>query len=93
MPISGDVFADLELPEAEDLSLRSGPVIASRRPMEARKLTQAEISKLLRGNLRRCMAEQLMRMLTALDRDIEIAVRPHAKAGEGGRIVLHPGTT
>lgn len=28
------------------------------------------------------------RMPTAFDRDVEIAVRPHARAGEGGRIAF-----
>ena len=84
--------------------MRSSLVIELRRLMEARKLTQtaaaklvgigqAEFSKLLRGNLRRYTAERLMRMLTAFDQDVEITVRPHPKAGEGGRIVLHPVTT
>ena len=103
-PSSGNVFADLELPEADELLLRSSLVIELRRLMESRKLTQtsaaklvgigqADFSKLLRGNLRRYTAERLMRMLTAFDQDIEITVRPHPKAGEGGRITLHPAAT
>ena len=63
-PSSGNVFADLELPEADELLLRSSLVIELRRLMESRKLTQtsaaklvgigqADFSKLLRGNLRR----------------------------------------
>ena len=63
-PSGGNVFADLELPEAEGLLLRSSLMIGSRRLMESRELTQtaaaklvgigqAEFSKLLRGSLRR----------------------------------------
>jgi hypothetical protein len=31
-----------------------------------------------------------MRMLTAFDQDVEISVKPHKKAGEGGRITFVP---
>lgn len=100
---SGNVFADLELPDAEELQLKSGLVIELRRQIEARGLTQvvaagmvgvkqSDLSKLLRGGLRGCSVERLMRMLTAFDQDIEITVRPHDKTGEGGRITFHPVT-
>lgn len=100
---SGNVFADLELPDADELHLKAGLVMELRRSIEARQLTQvvaagmvgiaqADLSKLLRGGLRGFSAERLMRMLTAFDQDVEITVRPHAKPGEGGRITFHPVT-
>ena len=103
-PSGGNVFADLELPEAEAVLLRSSLMIESRRLMDSRELTQtaaaklvgisqAEFSKLLHGNLRLYMALRPMRMLNAFDQDIAITVRPHPKAGEGGRITLRPVTT
>ena len=99
----GNVFADLGLADADELLLRSSLIIELRRLMEARKVTQTaaaklvgigqgDFSKLLKGNLRLYTAERLMRMLTAFDQDIEITVKPHANAGEGGRITFHPVT-
>lgn len=98
---SGNVFADLELPDAEEMLLKSSLVIALRRLIEARHLSQtaaakrigigqADLSKLLSGRLRGYAVERLMRMLTAFDQDVEITVRPHARVGEGGRITVTP---
>ncbi|MHC2086621.1 helix-turn-helix domain-containing protein [Methylobacterium sp. CM6244] len=98
---SGNVFADLNLPDAEELQLKANLTAALRRLIADRRLTQtkaaqiagigqADLSKLLRGSLRGHSVELLMRMLTAFDQDIEIIVRPHAKAGEGGRITFTP---
>ena len=97
----GNIFADIELPDAEDLHLKANQVMELRRLIETRHLTQvvaaglvgikqADLSKLLRGGLRGYSVERLMRMLTAFDQDIEITVKPHGKAGEGGRITFHP---
>lgn len=98
---SGNIFADLDLPDAQELHLKSSLVIELRRQIEGRKLTQtaaakilgigqADLSKLLRGGLRGTSVERLMRMLTAFDQDVEIIVRPHPKIGEGGRIMVTP---
>jgi predicted XRE-type DNA-binding protein len=98
---SGNVFADLGLPDAEEMFLKANLTAELRRLIAERKLTQtgaakllgtaqADLSKLLRGSLRGYSAERLMRMLTAFDQDVEITVRPHPKAGEGGRITFHP---
>ena len=96
---SGNVFADLDLPDADGLLLKSSLVIALRRLIESRGLSQtaaakligigqADLSKLLGGRLRGYTVERLMRMLTALDQDIEITVRPSTDPGAGGRIRL-----
>ncbi|KAB7787108.1 helix-turn-helix domain-containing protein [Methylorubrum populi] len=98
---SGNIFADLELADAQELHLKSSLVIELRRQIEGRQLTQtaaakilgmgqADLSKLLRGGLRGTSVERLMRMLTAFDQDVEITVRPHSRAGEGGRITVTP---
>lgn len=98
---SGNIFADLELPDAQELHLKSSLAIELRRQIESRRLTQtaaakilgigqADLSKLLRGGLRGASVERLMRILTAFDQDVEITVRPHPKAGEGGRITVTP---
>ncbi|ACB78944.1 transcriptional regulator, XRE family [Methylorubrum populi BJ001] len=98
---SGNIFADLELADAQELHLKSSLVIELRRQIEGRQLTQtaaakilgmgqADLSKLLRGGLRGTSVERLMRMLTAFDQDVEITVRPHSRAGGGGRITVTP---
>lgn len=96
---SGNVFAAIGLPDAEEMLLKAdlaaelGRIIAARtltgtRAAEIVGLKQGDLFKLLRGSLRGHSAERLRRMPTAFDRDVEIAVRPHAKAGEGGRVTF-----
>jgi predicted XRE-type DNA-binding protein len=97
---SGNVFADLGLPDAEDMLLKSQLVMALRRLIDERKLTQSkaaeiigvsqpDLANVLRGKFRGFSAERLMRMLTAFDQDVEIVLRPHKKAGEAGRIIFN----
>jgi predicted XRE-type DNA-binding protein len=94
---SGNVFADLGLPDADELILKSRLVIELRRLIAGRGLTQSaaaerlgitqpDLSHLLRGRLRGVSVERLLRMLTAFDQDVEIVLRPHERAGEPGRI-------
>lgn len=98
---SGNIFADLGLPDADELLLKSQIVITLRQLIKARKLTQTEaakrigigqpdLSNVLRGRFRGYSAERLMRMLTAFDQDIEITVRPRrGKSKDGGRITFN----
>jgi len=97
---SGNIFADLGLPDADELLLKSQIVITLRHLIKARKLTQTEaakrigigqpdLSNVLRGRFRGYSVERLMRMLTAFDQDIEITVRPRrGKSKDGGRITF-----
>lgn len=96
---SGNIFADLGLPNAEEHQLKAALVIQIKRLMAEREMTQIEaarlvrmkqpdLSKLLRGQFKLVSVEKLMRMLTAFDQDVEITVRPHRKRGEIGRITL-----
>ena len=98
---SGNIFADLGLPDAEDMLLKSTIVIELRRLIKQRKLTQtaaakllgtsqADLSKILRGHFRGYSEAKLMRMLTAFNQDVEITIRPHSKAGRAGRIIFTP---
>ncbi len=81
--------------------LKSHIVIELRRLIAQRKLTQtaaakvvgvsqADLSKILRGHFRGYSEAKLMRMLTAFGQDIEITTRPHRKSGEAGRIIFSP---
>jgi len=98
---SGNIFADLGLPDAEAHFLKAQIVSEIYRLTHERKLTQSqagermgisqpEVSRLFKGNFREYSVDRLMGFLTAFDRDIEIVVRPHKKAGKGGRITFRP---
>ncbi|MHC1947763.1 XRE family transcriptional regulator [Bradyrhizobium sp. UFLA06-06] len=98
---SGNIFADLGLPNAEEHQLKAALVVQLKRLMAEREITQTEaaklvemkqpdLSKLLRGHLKLVSVEKLLRMLTAFDQDVEITVKPHRKRGEVGRITFIP---
>jgi len=98
---SGNIFADLGVPNAEEHQLKAALVVQLGRLIKERKLSQIgaaellgikqpDLSKMLRGHYRRYSVARLMRMLTALDQDVEITTRPHRKAGEAGRIIFTP---
>jgi predicted XRE-type DNA-binding protein len=87
---SGNVFADLGLPDAEELKAKSELVIEIIEVIEERGLKQAEaaeimgidqpkVSLLARGKLSGFSMERLYRFLNALGRDVEIVVTPTPK--------------
>jgi predicted XRE-type DNA-binding protein len=89
---SGNIFADLGLPNAEEHQLKAALVVQLKRLMAEREIIQTEaaklvemiqpdLSKLLSGQFRLVSVEKLMRMLTAFDQDVEITVKPHRKRG------------
>src|SRR6266480_889067 len=94
---SGNIFADLGLPDADTHFLKAQIVSEIHRLAHERKLTQAqvgqrigisqpEVSRMFKGHFREYSIERLMEFLTSFDRDVEIVVRPHKKAGRAGRI-------
>jgi predicted XRE-type DNA-binding protein len=96
---SGNLFADLGLPDSEERMLKAGIVVELRRLIKERELTQVkaaklvgisqpDLSHLLRGDFDDYSAERLMKMLTAFEQDIEIIMKPHRKAGQRGRITF-----
>ena len=87
---SGNVFADLGLPDAEKLKIKSGLAIEIVRAVRQRGLTQEEagrrmgvpqpkVSALLRGDFANLSERKLMDCLTRLGYDIEIMVKPAAE--------------
>ena len=87
---SGNIFADLGLPNAEEHLLKAQLVVQLGLLIKARRLTQAaaskqlgvkqpDLSNILRGRFRGYSVGRLMRMLTAFDQDIDIVVRPARK--------------
>ena len=90
-PSSGNVFADLGLPDADQLLAKADLAIEITRVIEERGLTQAEaaelmkvdqpkVSALVRGKLDGFSMERLYRFLNALGRDVEIVVKPKPKS-------------
>ncbi len=91
-PSSGNVFADLGLPDADDLMAKANLALHIRRVIEARKLTQVRAAKLLgidqpkvssiiNGHLDGFSTDRLMRFLNDLGCDVQIAVSaPHPKS-------------
>ncbi len=84
---SGNVFADLGFPNPERELLKAHLSLEIYQIIKRRKLTQKQageilgikqphVSTLMRGRSGNFSVERLMKFLTALDRDVEITVRP-----------------
>ena len=96
---SGNVFADLEIPDADAHLLKAKLVTGIEAIVRQRGITQAQaarllglsqpdVSRLLRGEFREYSLERLFRLLTALGCDIEIVIRqPRSATGGKLRIV------
>ena len=83
---SGNVYADLGLPDAERLKIKTGLVVEIRKAMRrlgltqqdaARRMgiTQPKVSDMMRGNFSNLSERKLMDCLNRLGYDIEINVR------------------
>jgi predicted XRE-type DNA-binding protein len=90
---SANVYADLGLPNAEKLKIKTGLVIEIRKAMRALSLTQQDAAKrmgitqpkvsgMMRGEFANISERKLMDCLTRLGYDIEIKIKP-AKASVG----------
>jgi predicted XRE-type DNA-binding protein len=85
---SGNVFADIGLPNAGEHLIKAQLVTKIGGLMRARGLkqvaaaklfgvTQPDVSNMLHGDFRQFSVERLLRFLVALGQDVEIVVRPH----------------
>jgi predicted XRE-type DNA-binding protein len=85
---SGNVFADIGLPNADEHLVKAKLVFKIDAVMRERGLKQVDaanlfgvkqpdVSKMLRGDFRQFSVERLMRFLVALGQDVEIVVKPH----------------
>src|SRR5580693_6575718 len=97
---SGNVFADLGLPDAAELDTKVRLAVAVNRVLESRRLTQAaaatalsinqpKISALKHYKLEGFSVERLMTFLTALGSDIEIRVHLPKRSSSPGRILVN----
>jgi predicted XRE-type DNA-binding protein len=96
-PSSGNVFADLSLPKADDLLAKAELAAKIIGDIERRRLTQSQaaailgvdqpkVSALKQGRLSSFSIERLMRFLLLLGRDIEITVKRRANSRSVARL-------
>ena len=94
---SGNVFADIGLPNAEEHLIKAQLVYKIDRLMKARRLKQVaaakllgvkqpDVSKMLRGDFKQFSVERLLRFLVALGQDVEIVVKPHRGAADAAQL-------
>lgn len=94
---SGNVFADLNLPKADDLLVKAELVAKIMQETERRRLTQSKaaallgidqpkVSALKQGRLSGFSIERLLRFLLLLGLDIEITVKEKPKSQSAARL-------
>ncbi len=94
---SGNVFADLGFPDAEERQTKLRLAYALNTVMDAKRLTQAaaaarlglnqpKVSALRNYKLDGFSVERLMTLLNALDQDIEIVIRKKPRSRAAARI-------
>ena len=94
---SGNIFADLGLPDPEERSVKSRLSSYIEDLMETRCLTQSaaaalmglsqpDVSNILRGRLKGFSVFRLLECLAALGQDVEIVIRPKPAEQERGVI-------
>ena len=96
---SGNVFADLGLPRAEEKQTQVRLAVAINQIIKDRRLSQTDAAAMLEINQPKISAlanyqlegfsvERLMRFLNALGRDVEIVVHRKPKSRKLGRILV-----
>ncbi len=90
-PSSGNVFADLNLPNPEERLVQATIALSIGGLIEKRGLTQAEagailglpqssVSNLVRGKLEKFTIDRLLRSMRKLDYDVTISFKPKPKS-------------
>jgi len=99
---SGNVYADLGYPDAEEMLAKADLVSEIGRIIRARRLTQVQaaalmgidqpkVSHLFRGQFRGYSVHRLMEFLTRLGRDVEIVIGRQKPPKRLGRIRVRVG--
>ena len=94
---SGNVFADLNLPHADDLLAKAELAAKIIAEIQRRRMTQSQaaatlgvdqpkISALKQGKLSGFSIERLLRFLLLLGRDIEIKVKEKPRSRSGAKL-------
>ena len=96
---TGNVFADLGYPDAEERQTKLRLALAINDILASKHLTQSEaaallgvgqpkISALARYRLEGFSVERLITFLTALDRDVEIKIKKKPRVRATGRVLV-----
>lgn len=96
---SGNVFADLGFPDAEELQTKLRLAYAINRILASKRMNQTaaagrlgvsppKISALAYYKLEGFSVERLIGFLTSLDRDVEITIKKKPRSRENGRIFV-----
>jgi predicted XRE-type DNA-binding protein len=96
---TGNVFADLGYPDATERQAKLRLAYALNQVLDSRGMRQAAAAKVLGLSQPKVSAlrnyklagfsvERLMTLLTALDQDIEIVIRPKPRSRRAGRISI-----
>jgi predicted XRE-type DNA-binding protein len=99
---SGNVFADVGLPNAEDALAKAKLAEAIEEAIQRRNLTQTEtaailgvdqpkVSRIVNGRLDGFTQDRLMRYLRVLGEDIEIRVTHRKEGNREGRLTVRIG--
>ena len=94
---SGNVFADLGLPDAEErlakaeLAQKIGGILRQRRLTQVQAaavlgIDQPKVSALLCGQLSRFSIEKLMQFLLLLGRDVSITIKPRQRVRSKSKV-------
>ena len=94
---SGNVFADLGVADAEEtlakaeVASRICDIIAERKLSQTTAaavlgIDQPKVSALMRGRLDGFSSDRLFRFLNALDRDVEIVIKPKRQEAAHGKV-------
>lgn len=97
---SGNVFADLGLPDAKELDTKTRLAVEINRLFQVRELSQAaaadlleigqpKVSGLKNYRLDGFSVERLMSFLLALGQDVEIRIKPRRSARTAGRVTVN----
>jgi predicted XRE-type DNA-binding protein len=94
---SGNVFADLQVPDSTEALAKAEIAVQIASTIERRVLTQAaaaavlgvdqaDVSDLVRGKLRGFSTDRLMRFLNALGQDVDIVIHTNPHTHRPGKI-------
>lgn len=97
---SGNVFADLGLKDAEEMFVKANLASEIIRLIDIRGLTQQQAAKLLgttqakvsdvvRGKLRKFTIDRLIKMLLAFDQDVNISYKPKPRSRAHAVMTVH----
>lgn len=91
---SGNIFADLEIPDADDVLVKSDLAIEIAATIKKRRLTQeraaevmgidqSRVSRIVRGHLDHYSIDSLLHFLTLLNRNVTIVIEAKQSGHRG----------